>query len=123
MRDELGWTVSGAVGRLAFSVANALDEFDDSVELKIDARLLLLVGFAAVPSVARVVTALDRLGFFSTPGLVLRRDVGFRAWSSPAALATCGTFPLDPFLILMVFSRLRCSLTALSLCSSSILPP
>lgn len=52
MRDELGWTVSGAVGRSAFSVANALDEFDGPVELKIDARLLLLVGFAAVPSVA-----------------------------------------------------------------------
>lgn len=115
--------MSTVVGWFAFSVANALDEFDGPVELKIDARLLLLVAVAAVPSEARVVTALDRLGFFSTPGLDLRRDVGFRAWSSPAAPVTCGTVPLDPFLILMVFSRLRCSLTALSLCSSSILPP
>lgn len=115
--------VSRAVGWLAFSEGNAVDEFDGPVELKIDARLLLLVAVVAVPSEARVVTALDRLGFFSTPGLDLRRDVGFRAWSSPVAPVTCGTFPLDPFLILKVFSRFRCSLTALSLCSSSIRPP
>lgn len=123
MRDELGWAVSGPVGGLAFSAANALAELDGPAGFKIDARLLFLVAFGAVLSVASVVMPLDRRGFFSIPGLVLRREPGFRGWSSPGTLSRCGTFPLGPFLIFRVFSRLRCSLTALSLCSSSILPP
>lgn len=64
MRDELGWAVSGPVGGLAFSAANALAELDGPAGFKIDARLLFLVAFGAVLSVASVVMPLDRRGFF-----------------------------------------------------------